>query len=281
MLYQYLRVFRGTNGALTDLSIENQDESINLDMVLTAGTDYLYLAKSYPFNNFFLQINTANTTSSNIKIEYLSNKNTWVQAVDTLDGTKLSGKTLARSGVVQFTPDQDNSWIILQDTSDNNSISDLTSLILYNLYWIRLSFSTTPSASTSVKTISYAFTTSPILDNLEISINKFLPSFGTGKTDWNNEIMTASQHVVEDLKTRGIILSEGQILRLDDVSLPTSYKTLVLIMASLGKGFEDKRDYYEARYKEYISKINLSLDKNSDGILSRSELHTSQVRMER
>ena len=271
MLYEYIRVFNSDNGTLTDESLINQEDGSVLSFAFTAAEDYKYIAKFSPFNNFFIQIDTANTDASVMSIDYYDGSN-WRAAVDVLDGTSTSGVTLAKSGVVQFSPNISYGWQRVNDTSDNNSPTELQTLNVYDAYWLRIKFSANPSAGTDVKKIAYAFTTTQQLNDLDIKIDKFFNTFATGKTDWQNEIMTASIHVVKDMMSRGLIREEGQLLRLSDVSLATDYKTLELICAALGPNQEKKREYWRSKYNEVLSQRVFSIDKDGDGRLDRQEI---------
>ena len=90
MLYQYIRTFDADDGTLTDLSLDNQDESSTLPFDLVVSEDYYYIAQFFPFNNFFVQIDTANDVTASITLEYYDGTS-WREAVDVLDGTSTSG----------------------------------------------------------------------------------------------------------------------------------------------------------------------------------------------
>jgi|GEM_PF-1446079 len=270
MLYQYMRIFDSDNGTLSDVSLENQDEGTNLSFDLVAGEDYIYIGKYYPFNNFFLQLGTANDEAANLSIEYWDGQQ-WRNAVDILDGTKVSGVPLARSGVVQFSTNDEYGWYYVGDPSDTSGPTELQYLSVYNLYWLRLSYSQDLNALTKVKRIAYAFTQSQQLNELDTTINNFLDTFETGKTDWNDQIMTASMHVVRDLQGRGLVRDHGQILLLQDVSLPTDWKTLEMIYYNLGGDYSEKYKNAQKMYKETLKLERYSFDMNDDARLDRRE----------
>jgi hypothetical protein len=281
MLYQYLRLFYSDNGTLSDKSLDNQDEDTTIPFTENIATeDYLYIAKYYPFNNFFVKVSSANAVSSTLAIQYYDGT-TWRDAVDILDGTASGGKTLARSGVVQFSPNRNYNWNKVEDTTNNNAPDELSGVTIYNCYWLRIRWSANLTSTTALDTVSYSFSRSQRLNNLDISINDYLTSFSATKTNWDDEVMTASLHVVSDMKSRGIIVDHGQVLRFDDVSLATEYKALALIFNSLGKSYVEKVVYYEAKYKETTNAGVFTIDKNNNAQVDTSEInskHTTLVR---
>lgn len=270
MLHKWLRIIKSVSGTLTDLSIENQDEAININI---ADANYILIGKHYPTNNFFFMNSVANNVVSTINIKYWDGTD-WRDTVDVLDGTSTAGATLAKSGVIQFAPQEKYNWAIVGNTINRGAPSELATKEITNLYWLKITFSAPLLSTSRINRITYAFTQSQEVSNLDVSVNDYLTSFGTGKTDWNKEIITASLHVVKDLQAKGLIVNEGEILRFDDVSLPAAYMTLRLIYSSLGASYVEKRDYYERLYKETISINRFSFDTNENGRLDRGEVNT-------
>ena len=273
MLHEYLRVLKYDGTTFSDLSLDNQNESTNLDLALTT-TDYIYLGQYFAFNNFFINLDTANTSASILSLEYW-NGSEWKSALDLLDGTSLSGVTLSQSGVVQFSPDRLYGWNRVSDTSETSAPTEMQSLTIYNMMWLRFKPTINIDALTDAFSISYAFTSSQQLNNHDIEINNYYDRFAVGKTDWNNEIVTASRYLVADLKRKNIVQDHAQILRFDDVSLACEWKTLEHIYNNMGKAYVEKRDDARTQYDKYISIRERSLDKNNDASLSMDELKGS------
>lgn len=275
MLYQYLRVIYGDNGTLTDYSLDNQNHASTVPSALVTGEDYIYIAKYWPFNNFYIQVNTANDVASTMSIEHWDGSQ-WRQAVDVLDGTKSSTASLAQNGIVQFTPDKDYSWNVVDDTSrTQNTPTELRTLKIYDMYWIRISFNASLKAGSKLNTISYAFTRHQQLTNLDVTVNDYLTAFGAGKTSWDNEIMTASEQVLDHMRFMGTLRHEGQIIRFDTVSMATDYKTLSLIYSQLGVSYKDKRDYFEEMFRKTIGSGALTIDKNNDARVDKQEINST------
>lgn len=276
MLHEYIRVF-SKDGSLIDRSIVNQEQEVATTYALDTSK-YIYVGSYYPFNNLHFYVSTVNAVSANLVIEYWDGKE-WIQAVDILDSTAQAGATMARSGVVQWTPRKRNSWQYVTDTSENSAPTELQSLFVYDCYWLRISASA--AVSFGLKEISYAFTTTDQINDLDIEISGFYESFEAGKTDWIREILTASRLVLSDLKRSGLVANQGEILRFDDVSLMTDYKTLDLIYMNLGDSYIEKRKEIISLYDKAMSSKRFTFDTDSDGMVDRQEISNTIKVMQR
>jgi hypothetical protein len=264
MLAQWIRVFFSDNGVLTDYSIEAQQNS-QLAFPAVATQDYIYVAQYFPFNNLFIEIDTANANASALSCEYWDGQQ-WRAGVDSVDATKSSGATLAVAGVFQFSPNKNYKWQIIKDTSETgNTPVQLQSLSIYDAYWMRLKVSADLSAGTKIRKISYAFTTNQIMLGIDPEINQYLTAWGgASKLDWNEQIILASQHLVADFKARQLIVGVGNIVRFDDIALAVAYRTLGLIYAQLGEAFKAKYDDSVIQYNKLLGIKRFTLDRNDD-----------------
>ena len=268
LLAQWIRVFRRSGaGVVTDLSLDLQDESVAVPMDL-ATDEYLYIAQQMPFNNFYLDVVTPNATSSSLTIE-LWDGNGWEPAVDVLDGSRASGAALGRDGVVQFSPDRDESWQPVTDTREEEPAFLLQNdVVLYDQYWIRISVSDALDAGTTINTVDYKFALDQQLEDLDPEIDRFLSSWESGKTDWERQLRIASQHVIQDLRVRGLIVHPGQILRMDDVSWATAYKCLEIIYTTLGSGYEFQQNEAKESYSKFINQKRFTFDRGRDALVT-------------
>lgn len=277
MLYEYMRLFTYDGTSLMDLSLENQDETATITFDLSA-TKYIYIAQYYPFNNFFAHVGTANAALGTLALEYWDGRD-WHPAVDVLDGTKSAGAPFARSGVVQFSPDRKQSWNYINDTSESRAPTELNGINVYDCYWLRVSCSTI--IPVALKELSYAFTTTERLNNLDVEIDNFYAAFAVGKADWIQEILTCSKLVLADLKRLGLVVHQGQILRFDDVSLACDHKALDLIYTNLGASYNEKRMDIRQRYSETLNSRRFTFDDNNDALVSKSEINSRIKVMDR
>lgn len=284
MLYQWIRLLKANAaGDITDISLRNQEETTSeIVDVQPTGSSYWYMAQHFPFNNFFFYLDQPNSVATNLEIQYWGGKGIeWVDAVDILDGSVTNGVPLSKSGVVQFSPNTRNTWNIVADTENEPQPSGLSTVNIFNVYWIRFRYADALTGTTSLKRLSYAFTQSQQLDNLDTNINQYLTSFGAGKTDWNDEIMTASIQLVTDFKRRGLIVGPGEILRFDDVSMPCDLKTLILIYQNLGPAFRQKLLDAMSDYDRASSLARFTFDKGKDGFVDRQDIANTVAKLQR
>ena len=270
MLTQWIRTIFNDNGALVDFSLKSQNrEAFTLPIV--AAEDYVYIGQYFPFNNFYVEIDTANDQASVVSIDYISGHN-WTSAVDIIDGTTVGGVALAQSGVIQFSPDDPN-WSSVQDPRRlPGSGLGIETLAIFDLYWIRVKFSGNLNVATAVKSVSYNFTTDRLLESIDPEIDNYKNVWESGKTNWVEQSLLGTQHLISNLKSKGLILAPGNILRFDDVSLASTYRTLMVIYSVLGPDFANKFDSAMKNFNELLDIKRFTFDRNLDAKVQASEV---------
>lgn len=276
MIGQYLRIFKYDGSSFTDFTLENSDASTSFDMTLNSSS-YIYIGQEFAFNNFFVQFEQANTNDANINIEYWSGSQ-WRSVVDTLDGSKDAAISFGKDGVVQFEPNHDYSWQRIVDTSDASAPSEMQTLTHYNLNWLRVSFSENLS-TTTIKRIAYKFADTVAVNSHDVEIQNYYSRFGDNKTNWDNEIVTASRYVVRDLKRMGAIDHYGQLLRFETIGLATELKTLEFIYQNLGKSYDSKREMVKTDYQKTLKIDKKPIDKDNNAATSFDETRTRYQRV--
>jgi hypothetical protein len=269
MLGQWIRTLLYHGSALRDYSLDLQRADGNMPIPLVFSTDAIYLGQYFPFNNFFVEMEQVNSKTSALSIQYWDGSD-FRDAVDLLDGTSLNSKTLNQSGIVQFQPSRDYAWNYMQDPVDDGP-SPLNTVRIEDLYWLKLKFSANTSGK--IKNISYAFCRHEDLVIIDPEINDYLSAWQ--QDNWTKQILLASQNVVADLKARGLVKNNGQILRFDEVFLATVYKTLDIIFTPMGKNFVDKRKDYQKKYQEFIQGPRFTFDQTNDARVERCEIQNS------
>lgn len=269
LLAQWIRVLFNDNGTLIDYSIASQDPGTTIFLPFVNGEDYLYVGQSFPFNNLLLEVSTANDQSASISVDYW-NGQAWQPAVDVLDATVTGGVALAKSAVVQFTPDRDSAWTNVTDTSDFTP-TGLSGTEIYHMNWLRLSWSADLNAATALSSVSYAFTSDDIIDALDPELDQFLTSWESGKTSWLEQIKVGSQMMVHDLRSRGIITNNGQIIQFDQFALPCAFRTMMNIYGILGTNYQDRLNWAKESYAKLLNQKNFLVDVDRDGRKSRGE----------
>jgi len=258
MLHQWIRVIGKKGAVFTDLSIKNSDDG------QTWAWDYdaLYIGKQFPFNNFHIWSETANTTLEDMQISIWDGID-FKPAADVLDASS----SFSTNGIVQFVPGEHDSW----GRYDTEDIPELAAgPKIFDLYWLKLDFASAIDITTVIKQISYAFTDERFLPTLDNDINLYLSPLG--QTSWVPQILMASMQTAIDLKARGLIIDEGQIVQFDDFYVSAAYKTLSLIYFNLGPDFNDKREMAIKEYNNNLKTRRLTIDNDMDGRVDQSDM---------
>jgi hypothetical protein len=282
MLSNWIRTLHNDNGTITDYSLQSSDRTSTFTLPIISGEDYLYIGQYFPFNNLYFSVSTANTNACTIAIEYWDNG--WTSAVDIIDATSESGKSMAQSGVVQWEIDRDdNGWNKIYDPTNESSSLGFNTKKIYDLYWIRVSFSADLSAGSLLKKIGYRFCTDADLTTKAPEIDNYLTSWGDGtQTDWEMQCIEASEQILIDLKSKGIAAAAGQILRFDEIHTACAYKTIALIYDGIrGEDALIERDKKNETYRQIINSVPIKVDLNENAALEREEIGITQGRLYR
>lgn len=271
MLFDYLRILKSVSSVITDISYDNQDETI-LPNIGIDSTDHILIGMQYPFNNFFIDKTgaVANAASSVMSLQYW-NGSSWVDVVDLLDGTSIGGKTMAKSGHVLFSLDRQKSGWARTNNTKAQGPTELSTKDIYDLYWLKVKFSVNLDSLTTIKELGFSWTTGAKLKSIKSEVDRYLPSFATGKTNWNSEIMTACKMMTTDLKKAGLVFGPQQVIRMDDFWLPATYKTLWLIYSSLGPAYLETANSMAHEFYKTMNVNNITVDENKDGRVNEWE----------
>ena len=81
------RIIYEDNGTLEDWTVElNNYQAGTKTFSLVAAEDYIYIGNIAPFNHIYVKLSTANTTNTNITMEYYTGQG-WQAAAETIDET--------------------------------------------------------------------------------------------------------------------------------------------------------------------------------------------------
>lgn len=271
MLYEEIRIIYDNGSSLSDLSVANQDETANVSLHLDTDK-FLYIAQKCPFTSLFFYIHTGNTvdTGVTLKAEYWDGTQ-WREVADLLNDTVSANKPLHKSGTVKWYLDEDYSWQKVTSTNETYAPAELQTLKIYEMYWVRISATAELSANAAAHQIAYTFTSTQELNNYDVEISSYYDSFETGKQDWIREIITASKLLLMEMKRRGLVTHNGQLIELDDFHIPASYKTLELIYANLGPSYVEKRKWANEQFAKALNVQRPVIDTNKDGKIDGTE----------
>lgn len=257
------RIFHLDGATLEDKTVSLStifSDAATLDLL--AG-EYLYIGSTLPFNHRHFQVSTPNDVASVASVEIWTGT-AWVSAVDVIDQTSVGGVTLAQAGIISWTTPRDSSW---GQAASTESVTGLTTLKIYDLFWVRISVSVSLKATTAVQYVGHKFATDADLGGEfpDLVTSATLDAFLTGKTNWNEQHLMAAEDIVTDIRRRGIAWSGDQILNWEQFNKAGVYKVASLIMFAFGDDYRDNRAEVEKRYEKAMNLKVFDVDTNEDG----------------
>lgn len=268
------RILYSDNGVLTDYSSALNDYH-SQDAVIpqfVATEDAIYIGNTVPFNHVFLKLSVVNALSSLVSVKYWTNDG-WISAAEIIDETKTSGKSLSRSGFITWTPTKDNAWISEDTNYKNATVDGLSSVVIYDLYWLKLTFSANLTANLTLDWVGQKFSDDDGLgvEFPELVRSAVMQAWESGRTSWEEQHVSAADIMAKDMIARGLILEKGQILDRFDLDKASVQKVAEIIYGGLGADYVDKKI---ASRKEYETRLNSAfprVDLNMNGRLDANE----------
>lgn len=263
------RVIYSDNGTLTDWSRSLGDLfASTVSATIVAAQDKIYLGSDQPFNHRWIKVDTENTNTASVSVEIWTGS-AWVSAVDVVDFTSVGGKTLNTSGLIQWTTDRNQSWGIEETSTD---VTGLSGTSVYNMYWVRLSFSANLSAMT-LDYVGHKFGDDSLMGGYypDLVRPKAIQSFAQGKTTWEEQQVLASEELIRDLRKRRYIISGSQVFEWELFSVPAMHKAANIIMSGLGEDFRERAIDAQEAYQNELENTMAGLDRNRDGHLQQEE----------
>jgi hypothetical protein len=261
------RIIYSDNGVLKDYSPQfNSYHSDSVDLTLKT-TDYLYIGSRLPFNHIYLKLDENDSNDLALNVEYWDG-NIWREVVELIDETE----GLKKSGHIQFTPNRRYTWAWEPTNEDGSQITGLTDVVIYDLYWMRISVST-ESEETSFNWIGNVFCEDediyPEFPSLEKANTK--QAYKVGKLNWEEQRVRASQVLINDLIAKNVIQEKGQILDWRLFTNACVSKTAEIIFSAFGDDYTDNRDAARGEYKLRLSNMNYRVDQNKNAIEDKYE----------
>jgi len=86
--------------------------------------------------------------------------------------------------------------------------------VVYDKYWVRISFDLTLGATCALSFIGNKFSddTDLFYEYPIFNSSNFLTAFKSGKTDWEEQHVKAAELIIDDLQKKSVIIGAGQIL---------------------------------------------------------------------
>lgn len=263
------RIFYSDNGILRDLSVNlNKYDSIESEFDYISGEDYIYIGSRLPFNSLYFKVITQNEMPANMYVEVWDGEN-WEFVNELIDETGAFQK----SGYITFVPDRDTGWNMEDTNSGGNIITGLDSLKIYDKYWMRISFDADLSSGVSLSWVGHLFADDSDIGSEYPDLAKasVKAAFKTGKTDWEEQLVRASEIVIEDLMINRVILDSSQLLDRYDYRSATIQKAAEIIFNAFGDDFVDQKQRAREEYQRRLSIPTKKIDTNNNAVEEPSE----------
>ena len=269
MLFDQRTIF-SDNGVLSDISVSLNDyKASSSTLPWVAAEDALYIGSLFPWNNKWVEVSTVNSLASVASVSVWDGL-AWQATYDVLDMTSSSGKSLAQSGFIRFTPSRDRAWV---RAYESDLVTGLSGTVIYDMYWLKITMSADLTPATALKFIGNKFSQDADLFSYYPDLNNttLMAKFKVGQADWKDQSFIAAEMVIRDLKSRNIILSREQVLTPELFMEAAVHKTAEIIYAAFGSAFKDDKDNARKRYDEAMKLSTYNIDVTRDGRLDVGE----------
>jgi hypothetical protein len=265
------RIIHKDNATLVDVSKQLNDLfADNATLGIVAAEDKLFIGSDLPFNHRMLHVTTANDLTAAVSEVAIWTGNAWTAAVDVMDETSSSGCTLARSGFLQWTTPKNVGWA-KQDTEDMTG-SGLETLRIYDLYWVRVTFSADLKATTALGYVGHRFADDSDLGGRypDLVRSEVLAAFTTGKTSWTEQHFAAAEEIIRAVRKKKAVWSPNQLVNWEQFNLAAVHKVAEIIMTAFGADYADRRARAHEDYLEALDVVVVA-DTNEDGRVDEVE----------
>jgi hypothetical protein len=265
------RIIWSNNGTLVDCSIELNDLFSGTKTIdLTYNQDAIYIGSDLPFNHRYFKVSSANAVSSSVSVS-IWDGDSWESAVDVLDQTAASGVSMAQSGVISWSTDRAKSWA-KEETSEN--VTGITTLKIYDLYWVKLTWSASWTGSTALGYAGHKFGNDNLLGAIypDLGRSAVKTAYTAGKTNWDEQQVIASEAIVNQLRKDRVLTSASQIFSWEMFQMAGIHKTAEIIYGSFGESKRAEMDLAAKSYKEEMNPgVIVNQDLDGDGHIDETE----------
>lgn len=267
MLTQRLKVLHDDNNTFldhSDFAIDYTRDFFSLELV--AAEDYIYVGDDKPINNFFVEMNVANTNACELTVEYFTTA--WTEVSNFFD--RSQGFT--RSGHLTWDKTLTESEVNAGTGHQKNSVNGIEK------YWVRLKPSADFSIGTIVAGLNIVFSDDVDLKEEYYEITQYLPenqaSFIHSHVAARNEII---QSVRNNAKIRADIrvdnmqeLNAFDLHNFEQVRQASKYLTLYKLFFNMSNTVEDsmylRAQEYHKLYKNALNLFFIEIDLDRDGV---------------
>jgi hypothetical protein len=268
------RIFYSQNGILRDFSVNlNKYDETESEFHYIPGEDYIYFGSRLPFNSIYIKLKKNNNQSANMYVEVFDG-NKWQFVNELIDETGA----FHHSGYITFTPDRDTGWSMKDTNSGGDTVPGLESVKIYDKYWMRISFDAELANKVSITWIGHIFADDQDLGSEypDLMKSSVKTSFKPGKQNWEEQLVRASEVIIEDLMINRNIIDSSQILDRYDYRSACIQKCAEIIFNAFGDDFLDQKQIARAEYQRRLSVPYKKIDRNANAIEEVSEARNGE-----
>lgn len=269
------RIFFDNNGTLSDFSTELENYHNGTALIdYTLSQDAIYIGSELPLNSLFLDVSSVNSIAAAPTLSYWDGQQ-WREMVEVIDETATNGVALAKSGHLTWTTDKQYGWTA-EDTvkqDDTEQITGLGSVTVYDLYWLKITYSASVTNTTELSFVGPKFCEQADLkgEYAMLGNSTFISNYESGKTTFDREIVLASRIIIEDLIDMAVIQNGDQLLDRRKLRYACVSKVAEIVFNNLGDDYENDTKKAKSEYKQRISKKNYKADFNANARLDEQE----------
>jgi len=268
------RILYSDNGNLIDFSVNlNKYSATESEFSYVAGEDYIYIGSRLAFNSLYFKLNASNTTPANMSIEVWDGSQ-WRFVNEVIDETE----GFFKSGHVTFVPNRDHGWLH-ESTNDGGAVvPGLAAVKIYDQYWMRISFDVNLDLDCSLLWVGSLFCDDSDIGSEypDLVKSSVLSAFQSGKLNWEEQRVRASEIIIQDLMINRVILDAGQMLEREDYRVACVQKVAEIIFNAFGDDYIDQKQRAREEYQRRLSNPVKKIDLNANAVEERSETFNTQ-----
>lgn len=268
------RVVWNDNGTLRDLSTKlNNFYSESQVIDFKAADDYLYIGSDVPFNHRYFMASVVNDEDADISVD-IWDGSAWSPAIDIMDFTQgTAGRSLSRSGIIAWTTDRNKAWA-KEATTERMTGSGLETLKIYNMHWVRISFSDDLKDTLALKYIGHKFSKDEDLGGYYPDLNRdtAMDAYQTDKANWDEQHILAAEEIFNDLRSKRELWAKGQIFEWEAFTVAACHKVAEIIYGGFGSEYQERMDNATEKYEAALEgALSQGIDKDEDGRIDEEE----------
>lgn len=263
------RILYSNNGTIEDMSVILGNYSSGTKaLTFTASEDAIYIGSRLPLNHIYFKLSSVSSINASMSVQYYDG-NAWVNMVELIDETA----GLSSSGFIQFTPDRLKGWMMRSTNYAGESVLGLTSVTIYDLYWLKVTFASDFTATLAWVGNLFSNDADLGVEYPDLVRPATISNYKPGKTNWEEQHVRAAQILVDDLINKNVICGPSQILDWREFTNAAIHKTAEIALNAFGDDYVENVVSARKEYNGRLSKRLYRVDRNNDAIETAGEHH--------